>query len=589
MIPSSVTTISEFAFRGCTNLRIFTPLASQPTNWHTNWNPNNRPVFWAYSPDFEPRNLTFTLSEQDVTLNWAQPFTLGPGFSGYRVYRGNELLTPTILTALTYTATNTPVGTHVFSVVATFQATLESYPRQVTVEVLETVPGQVTLLTPLNHATNVPINQTLTWQVAGTVTGYRVYIGTPTFPTEPTATVSTASYSPTLEQDSIYQWRVVAFNEIGDGESSATWSFQTLAFPTIEVSAIGLSDLKVNQEVSEANVYYTLSNGVYATPIIPAHFSVANLPIGLLAGQAERTSDTVITIAITGTPTLHNPEEINLITTPIIPATNVVEATASIEVTGAAVVGIVEKGDGAEVSGVPTENSVTTNSITVNALTIPTNPGSQTVEYAIYEFASPIPTTGWQYSTTFTELESSTMYFVFARAAENENYNAGETQRSVAIRTLTALPGQVILVSPENHATNKTVRPTLVWQQPEGFTVGYYVYKATSVYPYHTANPELNRVAVILGAANTNWVTGTDLVGDETYHWQVVAFNETGLGEESASWSFTVGTVSCDDTVDMVMVTGIVGNFPNPFNPSTIIQFSIGNVGNVKFPSKLEG
>jgi len=40
--------------------------------------------------------------------------------------------------------------------------------------------------------------------------------------------------------------------------------------------------------------------------------------------------------------------------------------------------------------------------------------------------------------------------------------------------------------------------------------------------------------------------------------------------------------VSEDDMVGVVLVTGLIGNYPNPFNPMTVIQFSIGNVGNVK-------
>jgi len=49
IIPSSVTSIGQIAFAGCSNLTIYAEAASQPTGWDTSWNPDPRPVIWGYS------------------------------------------------------------------------------------------------------------------------------------------------------------------------------------------------------------------------------------------------------------------------------------------------------------------------------------------------------------------------------------------------------------------------------------------------------------------------------------------------------------------------------------------------------------
>jgi len=90
-------------------------------------------------------------------------------------------------------------------------------------------PGQVTLTAPVNYAEEVALEQTLTWTTpTGIVTGYKVFIGTPELPETPTAIVTETTFSPTLSFATTYRWKVIAFNNAGDGEASETRSFTTI-------------------------------------------------------------------------------------------------------------------------------------------------------------------------------------------------------------------------------------------------------------------------------------------------------------------------------------------------------------------------
>ncbi len=48
IIPDSVTSIGWYAFKGCGNLTIYCEVASRPSGWYTDWNPDNLTVVWNY-------------------------------------------------------------------------------------------------------------------------------------------------------------------------------------------------------------------------------------------------------------------------------------------------------------------------------------------------------------------------------------------------------------------------------------------------------------------------------------------------------------------------------------------------------------
>jgi len=140
-------------------------------------------------------------------------------------------------------------------------------------------------------------------------------------------------------------------------------------------------------------------------------------------------------------------------------------------------------------------------------------------------------------------------------------------------------PGRVTLISPINNANEIPIRPTLTWQIPTtgGTVAGFYVYKCDEINPPFDINNPLNRRVAELGATATSWTAGNDLEFETEYHWQVVAFNDTGKGEASFTWSFTTEPKVSDFEDVEIVVAGhaLLGNFPNPFNPDTTISFVV--------------
>ncbi|MCL2063849.1 MAG: leucine-rich repeat protein [Candidatus Cloacimonetes bacterium] len=118
LIPIDVTIVGSNAVYGCHNITIYAEAPNLPEGWDPNWNPHNRPVLWGYAI-LPPLGLEIDILGNDVILYWQVP----PSsllVEGYNVYRGDDLLTSTPVSELTFQAVNTPSGMHVFGVKAVY-------------------------------------------------------------------------------------------------------------------------------------------------------------------------------------------------------------------------------------------------------------------------------------------------------------------------------------------------------------------------------------------------------------------------------------------------------------------------------------
>jgi len=77
-----------------------------------------------------------------------------------------------------------------------------------------------------------------------------------------------------------------------------------------------------------------------------------------------------------------------------------------------------------------------------------------------------------------------------------------------------------------------------------------------------------------------------DLQYDETYFWQVIPFvyykDDTIYAADCPIWSFQTEQTSTTDTTEIVAVTRLRGNYPNPFNPETMIGYTLAEAGMVR-------
>ena len=135
--------------------------------------PPNFVMIWSFTtveapnlPLNPPRNLQAVQVATDAVLTWQEPEETAAIFEGYRVYRGENELTTTLLTELTFTDLNPAVGEHVYSVYAVYQTGI-SEPVSLTFDIVsendETLPIIATELlgnypNPFNPETAISFN-----------------------------------------------------------------------------------------------------------------------------------------------------------------------------------------------------------------------------------------------------------------------------------------------------------------------------------------------------------------------------------------------------------------------------------------------
>jgi hypothetical protein len=246
-----------------------------------------------------------------------------------------------------------------------------------------------------------------------------------------------------------------AFTNSVTGQTGVVYSSSDTTVASVNSSGqvtilkVGTAEITAAKTADMANYYVPASYTLTITPLqlligTPTgsptkvydgspSYTGSGITIGSLTNRVG--SDAVTAAISSATYNSANVADANIIT--IVYSISGASADNYIKPANGTIGATITRAAGAAASGAPTVNGTPThNSITVNTVTIPSNPGGQTVQYAISTANNTAAETlTWQGGTTFSGLSSGTNYYVYARSAQNANYNAGTASVSAAIKT----------------------------------------------------------------------------------------------------------------------------------------------------------
>jgi|GEM_PF-6896266 len=133
-------------------------------------------------------------------------------------------------------------------------------------------------------------------------------------------------------------------------------------------------------------------------------------------------------------------------------------------------------------------------------------------------------------------------------------------------------PSDFALLSPANDATGQPDLPVFAWEaalDPDPMDYATYTLEVST-------DAEFSE---IISTTETYTEVGFEMTeslpGNSEYWWRVTATDADDLSTVSATYKFTVGTVSTDDLAALPDAFVLQQNYPNPFNPTTTIRYGI--------------
>jgi|GEM_PF-6847921 len=297
---------------------------------------------------------------------------------------------------------------------------------------------------------------------------------------------------------------------------------------TIAVEPSNLT-FKVGESLDWTNdeISFRISNDTFAEEITVSEIMgiITGLPAGVSISYVTHSSsdDTLVHVVLDGTPTTAGSGKITIVGA--IPSEHFTNYPDPITPDGE-VDFQVEKGDGSPVEvspsadGTPKPDKIVVTDAELNGKT------TQSVEYAISKTDQP-PADGWSDAQEFTGLDADTTYYIFARSANNDDYNVGTPCVGVEIKTIAAVYAM------ELDITTHTF--------PEA-RAGYAAQTAVTVTVTNTGNAPTGELALALG--------------DTDFEVTPVTIASLGVGESATFAVVPSSGLSVGNYTDTVTVNG---------------------------------
>ncbi len=493
------------------------------------------PLLPVYNP---PTNLTAVAGNATVALAWSAPAAGSTGtLTNYKLYRNSTLLITLPVTGVTYTDNAVINGTaYTYYAIAVYTNWDGESVQSNTVTATPLLP----LYNPPTNLTAVAGNATVTlaWTApaagsTGTLTNYKLYRNSTLLITLPVTGVTYTDNAVT--NGTAYTYYITAVYTNWDGESAhsntaAATPLLPVYNPPANLTAVaGNATVALAWTAPAAGSTGTLTNyKLYRNSTL-----LITLPVtGVTYTDNAVTNGTAYTYYVTAVYTNWDGESAHSNTaaaTPLLPVYN--PPTNLTAVAGNATVALAWTAPAAGSTGTLTNYKLYRNSTLLITL----------------------PVTGVTY--TDNAVTNGTAYSYYVKAVYT-NWD-GESSSS---NTVTVTPVVPVYNPPTNLTVNvQQAIATLNWVAPTpaaGTTLtGYKVYRNNAV--VHTITGTTTTWSETLPAGVYNYKVTATYVGNES-----PASNEVGI------------TVANSDPI-AVLATNLKGCYPNPFNPTTTIAYSV--------------